>query len=330
MRTINYPAPDGNGWASVDINASIPRIALARTELLLDGGSAIYGTDAVAGVVNLIPDYDFRGVKLQYSTTRVTEAMGKDDYSLGLLLGTGNDTTSAIAAFDWRRRDLLLETDSDGDEQLDPNLVGQDIGSFNFANFWDAGNVPIPRGGPAAVPQLDPLCGDTSAFPDQPPAYAGQIINSRGTDFCQGFSEIVPVYSRNPVDSFTAFAAIEHNFSDRLTGSTNFTFSQTRLDRQWEFGGTVTPVLDGDGDPFTIITPATNPGVLYAESIDPGNWSDPDGYVSQNYQAVPYQQALPGFQEDQQLRLAGSLDYELNDDRGASPLHRARPNAVCA
>ena len=43
----------------------IPAIALSRIELLKDGASATYGSDAVAGVVNFITRSDFRGVEFQ-------------------------------------------------------------------------------------------------------------------------------------------------------------------------------------------------------------------------------------------------------------------------
>ena len=58
-RVANY-AFDGS---AVDVN-SIPIAAVERVEILKDGASAIYGTDAVAGVVNFILRKDFRGVEV--------------------------------------------------------------------------------------------------------------------------------------------------------------------------------------------------------------------------------------------------------------------------
>lgn len=52
-RSINSVI-DGQGWPSPDLNAMVPRIAIGRTEILLDGGSALFGSDPVAGVVNFI------------------------------------------------------------------------------------------------------------------------------------------------------------------------------------------------------------------------------------------------------------------------------------
>ena len=65
-RTITYPSPTGTGWYRTAINSLVPRIAVQRTELLLDGGSAIFGSDAVAGVVNFVTRNDFRGFDHEY------------------------------------------------------------------------------------------------------------------------------------------------------------------------------------------------------------------------------------------------------------------------
>ncbi len=51
----------GPAGSSVDISA-IPLAAIERVEILKDGASAIYGSDAIAGVVNFILREDFQGV----------------------------------------------------------------------------------------------------------------------------------------------------------------------------------------------------------------------------------------------------------------------------
>jgi iron complex outermembrane receptor protein len=60
----------GGGGASVDVN-SIPIAAIERIEVLKDGASAVYGSDAVAGVINFILRTDYRGAEasIQYGQT---------------------------------------------------------------------------------------------------------------------------------------------------------------------------------------------------------------------------------------------------------------------
>src|SRR5215469_342064 len=57
-RFPNYPIPINSTETFVDIN-SIPLAAIDRIEILKDGGSATYGEDAVAGVVNLVLKEDY-------------------------------------------------------------------------------------------------------------------------------------------------------------------------------------------------------------------------------------------------------------------------------
>ena len=57
---------NGRGNASVNINGLVPNIALERVEIVKDGASALYGSDAIAGVANLITKKDFEGFDVNY------------------------------------------------------------------------------------------------------------------------------------------------------------------------------------------------------------------------------------------------------------------------
>lgn len=78
----------GGSGKAVDLN-SIPLGAISRVEILKDGASAIYGTDAVGGVINFILKTNYQGVELSASTNQ-TEAGGGAIHSLSFLGGTGN------------------------------------------------------------------------------------------------------------------------------------------------------------------------------------------------------------------------------------------------
>jgi iron complex outermembrane receptor protein len=56
------PSNEGEGY--IDINI-IPEIALKQVEILKEGATSLYGSDAVAGVVNMITHTDFNGLKFQ-------------------------------------------------------------------------------------------------------------------------------------------------------------------------------------------------------------------------------------------------------------------------
>ena len=57
---------NGRGNASTNISALVPTIAIERIEVVKDGASALYGSDAVAGVVNFITKRDFEGLDFTY------------------------------------------------------------------------------------------------------------------------------------------------------------------------------------------------------------------------------------------------------------------------
>jgi len=69
---------NGRGNASVNVNALIPNIAIQRVEIVKDGAAAIYGSDAIAGVVNFITDTTFEGLDVEYQFTTDDET-GKGD-----------------------------------------------------------------------------------------------------------------------------------------------------------------------------------------------------------------------------------------------------------
>ena len=60
-RMANFASPGDD--SGVDLN-NIPAAALERVEVLLDGASALYGTDAIGGVINFITRKDFQGLEL--------------------------------------------------------------------------------------------------------------------------------------------------------------------------------------------------------------------------------------------------------------------------
>jgi len=67
--------PESELSAAVDLN-SIPAAAVERIEILKDGASAVYGSDAIAGVVNIITRRTFNGTRLprQYGLSQHADA----------------------------------------------------------------------------------------------------------------------------------------------------------------------------------------------------------------------------------------------------------------
>jgi iron complex outermembrane receptor protein len=96
----------GTNHSFVDPNM-IPINMLERVEVLADGVSAVYGSDAIAGVVNFITRKRFEGVEL---TANAGFADGKQDLNFGFLTGTAWDTGSALFAYSFTRQGALADT----------------------------------------------------------------------------------------------------------------------------------------------------------------------------------------------------------------------------
>ncbi|EKE82092.1 TonB-dependent receptor domain-containing protein [Idiomarina xiamenensis] len=96
----------------VDLN-QIPMAAVERIEYLADGASAIYGSDAIAGVINIITKKDMQGVdfNVQYGTN-MSEHDG-DEISAQIVAGATSGDTSILFAFDYWERKPVKATDRD-------------------------------------------------------------------------------------------------------------------------------------------------------------------------------------------------------------------------
>ena len=89
----------------VDIN-SIPVSAIERVEVLKDGASALYGSDAVAGVINIILRKDYEGLELGGSFGQTTES-GYDEQNYSAVWGFGGENNNVTFIFDYFKNSTL-------------------------------------------------------------------------------------------------------------------------------------------------------------------------------------------------------------------------------
>lgn len=82
-------APFGTNSAAVDINA-IPVETIERLELLTDGASSVYGSDAMAGVVNVITRKNFQGIEASATTGQPTQKGGGQSEKASIVTGYGS------------------------------------------------------------------------------------------------------------------------------------------------------------------------------------------------------------------------------------------------
>ncbi len=103
-------APTGMG-ASVDLSL-IPLGAVERIEILTDGASATYGSDAVAGAVNVILKKDYRGAETRVRYGSVTDG-GHSERQVSQILGSSWRSGSALVSYEYRKATPLHSRDRD-------------------------------------------------------------------------------------------------------------------------------------------------------------------------------------------------------------------------
>src|SRR5437660_1689478 len=156
-----------------DINL-IPFPMIDHIDILKDGASAVYGSDAVAGVVNFFLNHKFRGLEIggSYGNTDLGASNDMGEWEAWLKAGTGDDKTEIVVIADfWERTGGIFSADRD----LSSNAFqipwgGADFRSRNFpgmlqfffrlrpGRFFGPGgtprpgvNTPLPHSAPNAA-----------------------------------------------------------------------------------------------------------------------------------------------------------------------------------
>jgi iron complex outermembrane receptor protein len=142
--------------SSVQNLSMIPLAAVERIEILRDGASAIYGTDALAGVINIILRKDYSGISLNYTIGRPSQSGGNEDsYSItGGITGARGNVTFGM---DVQQQDNVYQRDREFTEESRQWFTFFGFPSTYFAymdaedprnpleTFLSVGTFPDPR-----------------------------------------------------------------------------------------------------------------------------------------------------------------------------------------
>ena len=158
-RMANFASP--GGASGVDLNA-IPTAAIERVEILKDGASAVYGTDAISGVINFITRRDYQGVDISaYAYTTKDGGAAKQIYTVSGGFGDLNkDKYNVFAVLDISDNETLRSTQRPGLGGSFIPEINLDVGSSNTnpANFrrLNASGSPTGSRFNPSVPQCNP------------------------------------------------------------------------------------------------------------------------------------------------------------------------------
>lgn len=140
-----------NGQESfIDVN-SIPLSAVERVEVLPNGASALYGADAVAGVINYVLRDDYEGQELTFSYGNSTADTDEGRLNVNAVIGRQFGDHNVTAVIDYFKRNAFYERDrSFTEDSVRPSQQGF-YPSFNdlFLMFFDQTEEPADGGCPA-------------------------------------------------------------------------------------------------------------------------------------------------------------------------------------
>lgn len=153
-----FPFGQDGSASFVDINL-IPLSAVERIEILKDGASAIYGSDAIAGVVNIILRQNQEGAELSLQLGGTGEGDGQEGH-VSAVGGLSNEKGNITFIADFFDRDKVMARDRDISESAlgpidDRSLVGDPGTAIRLA----MGGMPVP----------DPRCPASSIDPERGP-----------------------------------------------------------------------------------------------------------------------------------------------------------------
>ncbi len=217
--------PGVAGTSVVDVN-NIPADFVERIEVVTGGASAIYGSDAIAGVVNYVMKTDMQGItaRAQYG---LTSRGDNPNYTASITGGTkfGEDDRGSIIVNGTYSKDLGLLSRKRGISAEDCSAAGcgpqsyssySAQGRFEFQNPNNADGVSSNAGGYAS--NLFSFNPDNS------------VVAGGGTGFNRNSVRRIST----PVERYLAAGAAQYKFSDSVTAFLEGTYAKTKSSSQIE------------------------------------------------------------------------------------------------
>lgn len=197
--------PNFNGAAAASISG-IPMAAIARVEVLRDGASAIYGSDAIGGVINLITHKGEQQPQFGVHWEQ-PDGPGGDAWSMHLVDGGTSARAQWLVTLERTHRDAIAGADR---QYLLDNAPLSTQGNPGSILRFVPGTFSLV--GPV---QPDPRCPDTVDASDVYPDSG--LLGDRDDGFC-GYRYRTLNYERDALDNLALFASGRHDFGAQVTG----------------------------------------------------------------------------------------------------------------
>jgi iron complex outermembrane receptor protein len=287
-RMAPYPLSDDAQRSFVDIS-DIPFDAVDHIEILKDGASALYGSDAMAGVVNIILKKSFVGISVgaehgfsshdDGKTNRVSGAIGGGDLAA--------DGYNGFVSVEYRHQDNILVANRSGTWNASDPAAWQTLGAGPGSTNNITPGVPNGNNGgsPASIQSITGVLvnpGATGASYAFLPGCTQALQASGGCGFLNNGQEIQPA-----TENINLLGRFTFNLGDGWQSSTALSLFDSRAEQTQLYGGLNNP--QGTNYPGGITAFNAGPG----RTPSPGPGIPAVITVPANYPGNPYGQAAP-------------------------------------
>lgn len=275
-RVAPNPMFDDGQRSIVDIG-NIPFDTIERVEVLKDGASAQYGSDAMAGVVNIILKKTFTGTTINAEGGKATEGGGATEHA-SLTSGVGdliNDGYNAYVSLEYRHQSPITNASRDGDGSwANLNYSIYNNGSYNFTpgvpNPFVGGTPVIPGSLYLYNPALPPSAASTQFISGPCNSYA--LLQSGGCAY-KPLGDLQP-----QTQNFNVLASLTKKLGGDWQLAAKASLFSSRVDIQSGANGTppafaqfIGPAVGVNGaSPF--VTNFADAGLVTVPANYPGNF----------------------------------------------------------
>jgi iron complex outermembrane recepter protein len=261
----------GGFSAGPDINL-IPFSMIDHIDILKDGASAVYGSDAIAGVVNFFLVHKFRGLEIggTYGNTNMGASNEMGEWEAWLKAGTGDDKTDIVVVADfWQRLGGIFSRDRDissngnftkwgGLDNRSGNFPGH-IGGFTgirlIPSLFFSANTPPPHSAPNVatspfyVSVFSPKLNNGNGF------FNGTLQGLDGNYVAYNFASVTP--NLPPGDRQVYYGSFTRDLCDKyLTVFADFKYARSYFDSSLAAVPFTPDPFHPAGSPFATVGPS--------------------------------------------------------------------------
>jgi len=271
---------------------TIPATMIERVEILKDGASAVYGADAVAGVVNIITRRNFQGIEISAQTADWDNSKGQQN-TFGLIAGTEWSGGNFVFGGEYVDQELAFQSDLPWDffqnsyyiyPEGCENQVAAPYDGTSSGGCYPIGSSRIPQTRITWFSQGLMMIGQPATEPYE----VGLMVPHDGHTY--NFSPVN--YMQTPFERTNVFAEAHFDLTDTIVFSTEIRGNFRNSDQE------LAPLPFTDSDPMYdgfYVDPATGETVPF-HGISPDNYylkRAVDAYNAANGTALVYEPVAP-------------------------------------